>query len=176
MLVRHGAAVVDGGTHSGVMRVMGEAVAAGHSLVPLVGVTAAGTARVPGRVPAREDAADLDPHHAAVLLVPGDDWGQESPWISAVAAALSGHAPTATLVVNGGDITYTDAQHSLDAGRPIVVIAGTGRTADAIAAAARGKDTDPRATQLARSPLLHVIDIHDGDTAARLLDQLLTPT
>jgi hypothetical protein len=79
------------------------------------------------------------------------------------------------LVINGGEITYMDVRHSIDAGRGVVVVSGTGRTADAIAAAVRGEDADPRASNLIRSGLIHAVDVSDGEAAARLLDSLLRP-
>src|SRR5690242_19993017 len=48
VLDRRHATVVDGGTHSGVMRLMGESVAATGFDVPLIGVAATGTVRAPG--------------------------------------------------------------------------------------------------------------------------------
>ena len=60
------------------------------------------------------------------------------------------------LVVNGGEITYDDIDHSIAAHRPAVVLAGTGRTADAVAGAAAGRGTDARAQRLAASPLVGV--------------------
>lgn len=170
LLARLGALVVDGGTDSGVMRAMGRAVRG--SDVPLLGVAAAGTVTVPGRAPSGPDAAELDPHHLAVLLVPGADWGAESPWIAAVAEAAAGAQPSATLVVNGGGITYQDAQRSVDAGRPLVVLAGTGRAADAIAAAARGEEADPRARAIVASGLVSVVPIADGAAAAAVIEAL----
>jgi hypothetical protein len=165
------AVVVDGGTDAGVMRVMGMATHETGLEVPLIGVAAAGTVLVPGR-PAAADAADLEPHHTAFLLVPGDAWGDESPWLGAVASAIGG--PSATLLVNGGDIAYEDAQHSVDAGRHVVVAAGTGRTADALAAALRGESVDRRAVTLARSGLVRAVDAADGVQLADMLRRLLT--
>jgi len=84
---RHGAAAVDGGTDSGVMRMLGRARAG--SGFALVGVAAAGTVRVPGGGPVIDDAADLEPHHTHLVLVPGDTWGDESRWLADVADELN---------------------------------------------------------------------------------------
>jgi hypothetical protein len=126
-----GAVVVDGGTDAGVMAAMGRARQAGPD-VPLVGVVARGTAHPPGTGSGPE-AAEIDRHHSHQVLVPGDVWGEESPWIARVATAISAGRPSATLVSNGGEITFEDIAHSLQADRPVVVLAGTGRTADLIA-------------------------------------------
>ena len=144
VLSRRHAIVVDGGTHSGVMTVMGEALQDARGEVPLVGVAADQTVRVPGRQANRDDAADLDPNHTSVFLVPGKEWGDESKWISATASVLAGGAPSVTLVVNGGQITFDDVQCSVDAHRPVLVAAGTGRTADILAVALRGEDAGLR--------------------------------
>jgi hypothetical protein len=127
-----GAAVVDGGTDSGVMRSLGLAVAAADHPAPLVGVTVAALVRSPG-VPGQGTA--LEAHHTHVLLVDGEDWGDESAALAEVAALLADGAPTATLLVNGGEISRSDVQHSLRLGRPVVAVARTGRLADELAAA-----------------------------------------
>src|SRR6202011_4108142 len=98
-----GVTIVDGGTDAGVMRVMGQARDAAGASFPLVGVAAEGTVMVPGTRPA-SGAAALEPHHTQVILVPGDDWGDESPWLSRVAEAIADGQPELTLVVNGGQI------------------------------------------------------------------------
>jgi hypothetical protein len=173
VLKDHGAAVIDGGTDAGVMRVMGQVLAKAGFDVPLIGVAAVGTVRVPGRPSSRDDAPELEPRHTAVLLVPGAEWGDESVWISRVASHLADGAPTATLLFNGGEIAYSDVLHSIKAHRPVIVVSGSGRTADAIAAALHGDEPDPRAVHAARSGLVSEVGLRDGPGAARLLSQLL---
>jgi hypothetical protein len=158
-----GAAVVDGGTDSGVMRSIGRARAETGAGFPLVGVAAAGTVVVPGGEPPIDDAAEIEPHHTQVVLVPGRAWGAEAPWLGHVADVLADGSPSVTMLVNGGEIAYDDVARSLDRGRPVVVLAGTGRTADAIAAAPGAPDPDPRAARIARSALTSVVAVHDVD-------------
>ena len=137
---RHGAVVVDGGTDSGGMRMLGRERAARGGGFALVGVAATGTVRVPGGGPVIDDAAELERNHSHAVLVPGNAWGDESPLLAAVAEAIAGERPWLTVVVNGGEITYADARRgSVDRGRPLVVLAGSGRTADAIADARAGR-------------------------------------
>ncbi len=137
VLVDHEVAVVDGGTDSGVMKVMGGL----QSGLTLVGVAAEGSLG---------DVA-LEPNHVHVL-VPGDVWGDESTWIAEVATAIAGPQPSVTLLVNGGEIAYTDVSESIERGRVVVVLAGTGRTADAIAAS-----SGDRAAGLASSPFTQIV-------------------
>jgi hypothetical protein len=169
---RLGAVVVDGGTDSGVMRVMGEVRSAAGANFPLVGVAAEGTVSA---YPAdtHANAAKIEPRHSHIILVPGDSWGDESPWLADVADAVAAASPSATLVVNGGEITYADIARSLERRRPVVVLAGTGRTADAIAAATGRNSEDARAGQIAGSPLTRIVSIDERPTLARLLASIL---
>jgi hypothetical protein len=147
VLIRRGAAVVDGGTDSGVMKAIGEL---STDSVALIGVAAEGSL---GGTP-------LEPHHAHVL-VPGESWGDESPWIAEVASVVSGAHPAVTLLVNGGEVTYDDAAQSIDRKRALVVLAGTGRTADTIASAAAGLVDEPRAASIAAAHFTHVVTAED---------------
>lgn len=133
-----GAAIVDGGTDSGIMRVLGRAYAEAGSTVPLVGVV------VRALVGVGDDAGGikLEPNHTHLALVPGSQWGDESPWIAEVATRLAGHHGSLTLVINGGAVTLQDVVHSLRTGRPVVVVAGTGRVADELAALVGGREAD----------------------------------
>ena len=155
------AAVVDGGTDSGVMRMMGQARRAGGCEFPLIGVAAAGTLRERGVVDSTGDRAEVEPHHTLVLRVPGDQWGDETPWLSAVAGLIAGKQPSVTVLINGGRIALSDAQMSLDAGRPLVVVAGSGRGADEIARASGGLASEEPVASIAASPLTRIVDIHD---------------
>lgn len=138
VLVDRGVAVVDGGTDSGVMKVMGGL----KGELTLVGVAAEGTL---GDV-------SLENNHVHVL-VPGSEWGDESPWIAEVASVIAGMWPSVTLLVNGGEIAYSDVAESIERQRTVFVLEGTGRTADAIAAA-----SGDRAASVASSPFTQVVD------------------
>lgn len=140
-----GAQVVDGGTDSGVMQLLGRARRELGLGFPLIGVAARGNVAVPGE-PAGPDAVPLEPNHSHFLLVEGDGWGRESPWIARLAGELADHGRSATLLVHGGDISWDDAAESVARGRTVVAVAGSGGAADAVAAG-----SDPRAERLASS-------------------------
>ncbi len=162
---RHGAAVVDGGTDSGVMRMLGRARAERNGVFPLVGVAASGTVRVPGG-PTIDDAAEPERHHSHLVLVPGEAWGDESPWLTDIADVIAGGCASVTVVVNGGEITYADAKGSLDRGRPVVVLAGTGRTANT------GWAANPHA--VAASALIRILAVDDAPTIMAMIDEFLS--
>lgn len=137
--------VVDGGTDAGVMRLLGRAR---HELgldFPVIGVAAEANVAMPG-APATSDAAPLEPNHSHFVLVAGTGWGSEAPWIARLAGTLAGDEPSATLLVHGGDIAWTDAAESVENERTVVTVVGSGGAADAVAAG-----TDPRAERLASS-------------------------
>ncbi|MET0164722.1 MAG: hypothetical protein ABW318_06925 [Vicinamibacterales bacterium] len=171
VMVKYGAVGVDGGTLAGVMRLFGEARAA--SGVPLVGVAAAGTVTLPGKPAPQQDAADLEPHHTHFVIVPGDQWGAESPWIAQTATVLADSAPSVTLLINGGEIAYADVERSVHAGRSVVAVAGSGRTADQFAAAVAGESADGRAAALIPSGLIRSVPADQPAALAGLLEALL---
>ncbi len=164
-----GATVIDGGTDSGVMRSIGRARAGSGMAFPLVGVAAEGTVTVPGGVAPRADAADPEPNHTHVLLVPGNEWGAEALWISEVAGVVAAGRASVTLLINGGGIAVEDAELSLEAGRPLVVVAGSGRTADAIADARGSGSGDLRVRRIAASPLTRVARLDEPESIASAL-------
>lgn len=167
------ATVIDGGTDTGVMRLMGEARTGGGHSFPLVGVIVELLAAHADREPLA-DAADLEPNHTHFVLVPGTQWGEEAPWIARLASAVAGRSRSVTLLVNGGPVAWEDVRHSVELGRPVLVLEGSGRTADALSAGVRGANSDRRTSSLVQSGLVHAVAARDGDGLARLLDDLLS--
>lgn len=155
------AAVVDGGTDTGVMRLMGHARERIKGTFPLIGVTPIELAILPGAETASESAAPLEPHHSHFLLVPGSDWGDESYWMAATATEIAKTAPSVTVLVNGGEVTWKDARKNVEQLRPLLVIDGSGRTANLLAAGLRGEPTDDRAIPLIESGLVQSIELAD---------------
>jgi len=159
---RSGAVVVDGGTDRGVMRLLGRARARGHQF-PLLGVVVEELV-APTDAGADDDRCPLESNHTHALLVPGTEWGDEVPWLAHAATIVADGAPSVTLVVSGGEITYEDAGASIAEGRAVLVAAGSGGTADELAAAARGEEADERARALADSDLVYAFDFgKDGE-------------
>ena len=173
-----GAVVLDGGTRAGVMALMGEAAA--EIGIPLLGVAAIGTVRVPqtglrGVAPASatDHRADLDPGHDRFLLVPGEDWGDESPWLAAAASVLADGLPNLTLVAGGGAVTARDLHEGLRLGRPALVLAGTGGIADALTAHLRAGGPPPIDLPFDAARCIETMDLR---LAARDLPHLLRRT
>ena len=170
---RRNAVVIDGGTDSGVMRLIGRARSALRGRFPLIGVAAEGTVVVPGAGTSSPDAVKLEPNHTLFLLVPGTQWGDEAQWMMEVAGVVAGRRSSVTVLMNGGQIAYTDVAASLGSGRPVVVLAGSGGTADAIAEARAGNGDDDRANQIAASPLTTVAEVGETGVAAAAIEAAL---
>jgi len=166
---KYGAVAIDGGTRSGVMRLFGEVRAATQATFPLVGVAVAGKVKLPQQQASLGVEAVLEPNHTHFVIVPGKDWGEESPWIARTATTLAGAAPSITVLVNGGQIAYSDVRQSIEAGRPVFVIAGSGRTADVLVGALAGSQADERAAALVDSGLIRSVSVDEPGALAELV-------
>ena len=165
LVEHHQGIVIDGGTDAGVMRLMGEARLHTGSTFPLIGVVAQGTVCLPQQhPPLLADYAVLEPNHTHFILVPGGLWGDESPWMAKTATLLTSRK-SFTILVNGGNIAWQDVANSVKADRPVLVVAGSGRTADALAQAIAGNRDQERANQLVDSGLLSAVQLQ-GDLEA----------
>jgi hypothetical protein len=134
-----GAIVLDGGTQSGVMACIGQARIQGNYKFPLVGVAVENLVTWPGWH-AREKPVDKQPkrwpleaNHSHYILVPGNKWGDESPWIAKTASWISFSRPSVTVLINGGSIARKDIANSVMARREVVILRGSGRLADELA-------------------------------------------
>lgn len=135
--------VIDGGTDAGIIRLMGQARQGTNGQFDLLGIAPIGKVQLPQSSwkGVRESALnrdwtqghELEKNHTHFILVPGQDWGAESAWLARFAELLSGTAPSAVVLINGGSISLVDLQESLKLGHPAVIIAGSGRLADKIA-------------------------------------------
>ena len=158
-----GLALVDGGTDSGVMALLGAARAELDANFPLIGV-------LPSGMLAQRGPAILERQHSHFLLVEGDEWGAESGWLSRLALALTGgQHPCLGLLINGGRVARRDITAALGQGIPLWALKGSGRLADELAQARQGSsEADPQLHHLAQSPTLEIIADSKG---AAVLEQ-----
>ena len=120
------AVVLDGGTQAGIMIEMGKQRKRNGYTFPLIGVV------FDSLLMKENPASILDPNHTHFILIPGNDWGAESSWISKIATKVAGIMKSITVLINGGNISRTDVEYSLLENRPAFVLRGTGRLADEI--------------------------------------------
>src|SRR4030095_7888132 len=61
-----------------------------------------------------------------------DSWGSDTGTMYWLFAKLAEGRPSVAIVANGGDITLTEVESNVRAGRRIILIEGSGRAADAL--------------------------------------------
>jgi hypothetical protein len=127
------ALIIDGGTQAGVMQIMGQSIVDRGRKSSLLGVPPAGKVTYPGGPPVTgNDSAPLDPNHSHFVLVDGNEWGSETETLFELAAAFN--VPVLAILVNGGAIAKDELLQSVRRSWPIIVIKGSGRLADEVAA------------------------------------------
>jgi hypothetical protein len=167
LLDSSGGMVVDGGTKAGVMALMGAARRHSGGRFPLLGVAASGAIADPAPLSREPESvpdcptAHLDRDHSHAVLVPGECWGDEVPWLAAAATVLIPPHRCVTLVCGGGSITHCDVAESLRLRRPIVVLHGSGGAADWLAERVRRRRGGSR--------LVRVLNLDDAGTDLRAL-------
>ena len=151
-----------GGTASGVMRLVGDAVTTpGGRSLPLIGFTSwnnvqsnavlegnQGEAQPRRYVHSGDndrDTAGLEPRHTHFILVDsgeGRTWGSEIAMRNAVTRLLESwyNVPGVLLVVQGGPNTLNTVLDAISHGTPVVVVEETGGAADLISGFHRGWD------------------------------------
>jgi hypothetical protein len=133
------AVVICGGTDMGVMAEIGQIRARNGYKFPLVGITPEELVTWPGGPRSSKflwwgkQLWQLEPHYSHFILVPGSEFGDESPWIVDTATLLSKNQRSVTILINGGEVSRKDIQLSLENGRPVIALSRTGRLADELA-------------------------------------------
>ena len=133
------AVVVCGGTDMGVMAEIGRARSRGKYKFPLVGIAPEELVTWPSGPQSAtflwwgSKRWQLESHHSHFILVPGSQFGDESPWIISAATLLSNGRRSVTILINGDEVSRKDIQLSLDNHRRVIVLSRTGRLADELA-------------------------------------------
>jgi hypothetical protein len=167
-----GALIIDGGTQSGVMAIMGEAVARSPGTFQLLGIAPKGKISHPeiADASAVSDGAALEPHHSHFVLVESAEWGGETGKMLELGRAFN--APIVAILVNGGAIAADETLQSVRNGWPLLVVEGSGRFADELSGAVRDGQS-PKSTEVSeiarsgRATLFHL-----DDPAEKLRDEL----
>ena len=165
--------VIDGGTQSGVMQLMGECLTRTGRTVPHIGVVPAQAQAGPNGLVA-EDI--LEPNHSNFVLVKGDEWGDEIETMYSLAAYLSAQVPSVAMLVNGGRISLQEVEQNVKQGREIIVVSGSGRLADEITEAMRRPNgqTQERIRDVVENGHLILFDLaNPPDRLAQIVEQRL---
>ena len=164
-----GSTVMDGGTVSGVMAVLGRAVAASDASATYLGVAPAGKVTFEGDEHHRSaGTTKLEPNHTNFILANSDEWGGETSLLFEVLDELSTARPAVAVLAGGGSNTIDEVRLAIERRMRIVVIEGTGGLADQLAAIARSTTKaaagDPVGALVVEGDLTFVsIDAHASD-------------
>ena len=133
------AAIICGGIDMGIMAEIGQMRSRNSYKFPLIGITPEELVTWPGGprntkfLWMGKQRWQLEPHYSHFILVPGSEFGNESPWIGDAATLLSKGHRSVTILINGGEVSRKDIALSLGNGRPVIALSRTGRLADNLA-------------------------------------------
>ena len=186
--------VGDGGTQAGIMEAAGKVRLKSGRAFPLVGVVPASEVVTKSDTTSTaKDKTPVDPHHSHIIAVDDrardtskDAWGTETQTMYQLFARLAQGRPSVAIVANGGEIVLSEVEENVRAERHIILIAGSGRAADALVSLLDGTTStgDEVVTLRAkaeerglmrRRDLFHVFHLADGspDDLARVLVERL---
>ena len=145
---QHNVTVIDGGTDAGVMQMIGEARKKNNYKFPLIGCAPYYKVTFPGSEIVEGAEASLEAGHSHFVLVNAPEWGGESQTIVNLTRAIAARQrPMIGVLINGGAIAERDVFFATAIGNdriPILVLDGSGRTADTISNAFKTQRTDNR--------------------------------
>lgn len=133
------AVIICGGTDMGVMAGIGQARCEKHYKFPLVGIAPEYLVTWSGGPTSTKllwwgrQRWPLAEYYSHFILVPGEQFGDESPWINDAASVISKGHRSVTILINGGEVSRRDIELSLAKGRPVIALSRTGRLADELA-------------------------------------------
>jgi len=133
------AVVICGGTDIGIMAEIGQVRSEYRYQFPLIGITLEKLVTWPDGPESTNllwwgtKRWNLESHYSHFILVPGSNFGDESPWIVDTATILSKGNKSVTILINGGEVSRKDIELSLENGRPVIALSRTGRLADELA-------------------------------------------
>jgi len=161
------AVVICGGTDMGVMAEIGQIRREKRYTFPLIGIAPEDLVAWPGGLRSTKflwwgkERWQLESHYSHFILVPGDQFGDESPWIIDAATLLSKGHQSVTILINGGEVSRKDIELSLDHGRRVIALSRTGRLADEFS-----RDAE-------RSKLITVVSANDDQRITTLVQKAL---
>lgn len=159
-----GAVMIDGGTDSGIMQIVGRGKGKLMRKMKLIGVCPQNLVKYPGKIYDNENGVnfdeltDLEPHHSHFVLVKSNEWGGETSTMFGVIKYLMQTVKSCGILVNGGSITVNEAVNAVKAKMPLIIIEGSARTADTIASSWRIKQATNAIPDLEDSRIKYILE------------------
>jgi hypothetical protein len=130
------AVIICGGTDMDVLAEISQERWKNHCTYPLIGVAPKDLVTWPGGPRSTNflwwgrKRLPLEPHCSHFILVPGSQFGDESPWLVETVDILSKGHRSVTILINGGEVSRKDIEFSLENNRPVVALSLRGWLAD----------------------------------------------
>lgn len=132
--------VICGGLDAGFMGAIGQIRRRNAHTFPLVGIAPESLVTWQDGPPSTSflwmgtKRQQLAPHFSHFILVPCGEFEDAMPWMMDAASLFSGVHPSVTILVNGGNLMRKDVQMSVNKGRPVIVLGGSGNLANDLSA------------------------------------------
>ena len=98
-------AVITGGTDAGIFHLFGQGIAKWGRTAPCIGVAVESLVTWPGKP---DGEAPLESNHSHLVLVEGENWGDETETMYALAAELGKNCPSVAVFAGGGEIAIKE--------------------------------------------------------------------
>jgi len=170
------AVFITAGADVGVVHLLGVALeGVDGKLPPFVAVAPSGRV-VTGEEKPTDGELPLNPNHDVAVLVPGKNWGEETPALFRTVDAITGkRGRSAALLIGGDERARAQVVVHLAGNRPLVAVAGTGGLADEIARGTLSEDDD--LAVLVRSGKVSAVHLDEGpERVVAALEQTLGAT
>jgi hypothetical protein len=165
--------VVTGGTDAGIFSLFGKGIEKWGKPAAVVGVVPEKLVKWPGG-----GAGDtrLESHHSHFVLVDGKERGDDPGTMYALIGEWGRTRPTVAVFAGGGEVTLAEMRFNVRQGRRMILLAGSGRTTDAVLNARRaGSSPDPSIGEIAAQGEIVEFDLHgESQRLASLVRELLT--
>ena len=159
--------LVTGATDAGIFKLLGEGLRVWGRTAPCIGVTVDALVQ---RSDHRPGDTSLEPHHSHFVLVEGEAWGDETEVMYALIDTLAQDCPSVAVYAGGGQIVLREMEANSAQGRRMILLAGSGRSTDAVLQAWSGKHPDDSRIQtIARSGDILPFDINEEPAAFHAL-------
>jgi hypothetical protein len=153
--------VITGGTDAGIFSLFGIGIQSWHTRSTcVIGVVPDARVNWPG---GGKGDTPLEEHHTHFVLVEGKEWGDETVAMYALADEWSRACPSVAVFAGGGGITLNEMRANVRSGRQMILLAGSGRSTDAVLDARAGKGEHSEAIkEIATKGKIERFDIYAG--------------
>lgn len=156
--------LITGGTAAGVFALLSQGLSRWGRTAPCIGVAVDALTQ---RLGHPQGDVLLDPDHSHFVLVDGQQWGDETKVMYALVDELAQHCHSVAVFAGGGQIVIREMLANVVQGRDMILLAGSGRTTDAVLAARINRSSDNDHLMIAQRGKIIQFDIRHDPAALR---------